>query len=84
MSELAPMSVDPGNSPLALEEIGAAYLHARSPSDARIAFWHETGADISAALPPELIAHLGNVDLQILLPVEESTLRPVLRPTRRG
>jgi SNF2 family DNA or RNA helicase len=77
MSELAPMSVDPGNSPLALEEIGAAYLHARSPSDARIAFWHETGADISAALPPELIAHLGNVDLQILLPVEESTLRPV-------
>src|SRR5215831_3051201 len=58
--------------------IEAAYLHARSPADARIAVWHAEGRAVAlAALPAALRARVEPVDLQLLLPVEESTLRPM-------
>src|SRR5262249_13948372 len=84
-----PMSADGAVSPDALHRapqlapdgappIEAAYLHARARADARIAVWHAEGrAAALAALPAALRARVEPVDLQLLLPVEESTLRPM-------
>jgi hypothetical protein len=56
----------------------AVYLHARQPGDARVALWTAAGRDpVRGLLPGELAARLAPVDVQILLPVEESSLRPV-------
>lgn len=56
----------------------AAYLHARRPSDARIAFFHYEGTDpVRTALPAALHEHIEELEAQILLPTEESELVPV-------
>ena len=57
--------------------MGAAYIHARSPGDSSIAFYGPPTTDaIASSLPVELQAHLSSVEVQILLPTEESPLRP--------
>ena len=68
----------PHLAPNGAPPIEAAYLHARAPADARIAVWHVEGrAAALEALPAALRASVEPVDLQLLLPVEESTLRPM-------
>ncbi|MGE3173299.1 MAG: SNF2-related protein [Planctomycetota bacterium] len=69
------MTADPGSRP-PLAALEAAYLHARSPGDARIAFWSADGAP-AALLPDALRAAATRVDFQILIAVEESSLQPV-------
>ena len=71
------MSDERGSSPPDLLLTEAAYLHARSPGDARIVLWREDGADPLSPLPAALRKQANQVSFQILLPVEESTLRPV-------
>ena len=71
------MSDERGSSPPDLPLTEAAYLHARSPADARIVLWREDGLDPLAGLPSALRKGAGKLSFQILLPVEESTLRPV-------
>jgi SNF2 family DNA or RNA helicase len=57
----------------------AAYLHSRQPADARIAFWSDNGTEaIRAALPAELLAKTETVEVQLLIPAEEQSLRPVV------
>ncbi len=70
------MSDDRGSSPPALAKLEAAYLHARLPSEARIAFWTADGS-VTDMLPQELLAQAITTSIQILLPVEESTLNPL-------
>src|SRR5262245_9140381 len=68
------MSAERGTGPQSA--LDAAYLHARAPGDARIAFWCND-ADVAAALPADLRARGAPVEFQLLVPVEESSLRPV-------
>src|SRR5262245_3753728 len=70
------MTAERGSGPQSAAALDAAYLHARAPGDARIAFWCND-ADVAAALPPELRARGAPVEFQLLVPVEESSLRPV-------
>ena len=57
----------------------AAYLHSRQPADARIALWSDTGIEgVAAALPADLAARAAPVQAQLLIPSEESSLRPLL------
>ncbi|HEX5052613.1 MAG TPA: DEAD/DEAH box helicase [Planctomycetota bacterium] len=57
----------------------AAYLHSRQPADSRIALWSDEGASAPAsALPAELAARAGTVLVQMLIPSEEASLRPLL------
>jgi SNF2-related domain/Helicase conserved C-terminal domain/SNF2 Helicase protein len=56
----------------------AAYLHARSPADARVALYDERGPAAVRAELGELAALAKPVDLQILLPTDERSLRPLL------
>jgi SNF2 family DNA or RNA helicase len=56
----------------------AVYLHARAPADARVAFLSEAGPDdLEAHLPAELRALCEPVEFELLVPTEESSLRPV-------
>ncbi len=56
----------------------AAYLHARLPKDARIAFFSDQGMDaVEAALPPEIRSACEPREFEILLPTEESNLKPI-------
>jgi len=60
--------------------VDAAYLHARYPADARVVFYDEGGAEAArAALPDELRGDAEAREFEMLLPTEESVLRPVLR-----
>ncbi|MBK8980579.1 MAG: DEAD/DEAH box helicase [Planctomycetes bacterium] len=60
--------------------LDAVYLHARLPADARIAFYSAAGCDAARALiAPHFGDVLRDVELEMVLPTEESTLRPVLR-----
>ncbi|MEZ5966563.1 MAG: SNF2-related protein [Planctomycetota bacterium] len=62
----------------------AAYLHARYPADARVVFYDVAGIEaVRAALPPELREVAEARDFEILLPTEESGLRPLLRSEAR-
>ncbi len=70
------MPVERGNGPSSVAAVEAAYLHARAPGDARLVFWLPAG-DISELLPPELRSVARRVDFQLLIAVEESSLRPV-------
>jgi len=59
--------------------VHAAYLHSRQPADARIAFWADDGiAGLQASLPTTLADRTESVETQLLIPSEESTLRPWL------
>ncbi|MEM7199904.1 MAG: DEAD/DEAH box helicase [Planctomycetota bacterium] len=59
--------------------LDAAYLHARNPADARIAFYGPDGAESARQqLPAELREVADAVDFEVLLPTEESTLKPLL------
>ncbi|MCA8943801.1 MAG: DEAD/DEAH box helicase [Planctomycetes bacterium] len=64
----------------------AAYLHARSPEDARIAFFSAGGlTDVDAALPPEIVSACDDAEFEILLPTEEATLKPIgVAEARKG
>ncbi len=57
----------------------AAYLHARYPADARIVFFGRDGTDsVSAWLPESLRPQAERTEIEILLPTEETSLRPLL------
>ena len=63
----------------------AAYLHARKAGDARIAFYSVDGiAAVDAGLPSEIAEACEQREFEILLPTEESTLRPVGVVQARG
>ena len=66
--------------------LDAAYLHARSPADARVVLYGDSGPEeVESALPESLRAHLERIDFQILLPTEESSLQPVsVKMAREG
>ncbi|MBL9079306.1 MAG: DEAD/DEAH box helicase [Planctomycetes bacterium] len=52
-------------------------MHSRQPAEARIALWSDVGSDgVAASLPPELAQRAEPVEVQLLIPVEESSLRP--------
>lgn len=56
----------------------AVYLHARSPADARVAFLSEGGLeDVDQHMPADLLARSEECELELLIPTEESSLRPV-------
>lgn len=56
----------------------AAYLHTRQPADARLALWSDEGVEpLKEKLPEELVAASTTVDAQLLLPTEESDLKPI-------
>jgi superfamily II DNA or RNA helicase len=58
----------------------SAYLHSRQSADARIALWSDSGSEgVVAFFPPHLAAKAEPVDAQLLIPAEESTLRPVVQ-----
>ena len=57
--------------------LSAAYLNARAPENARVVLWLPDGSDVGKLLPPELREKGDVISFQILLPVEESSLRPV-------
>jgi superfamily II DNA or RNA helicase len=60
------------------ESLEAAYLVARAPREARIVFYSAAGAEHALKrLPDDVRAELKPQDFQILLPSEESTLRPI-------
>jgi SNF2 family DNA or RNA helicase len=62
----------------------AAYLHARAPEDARLVVFSPRGLDaVRAALPQELAAAAEEIDFEILLAAEESSLEPVVRRALR-
>ena len=57
----------------------AAYLHARYPADARIVFFDRDGVEaVSSWLPEDLRALAETTEIEILLPCEETSLRPLL------
>jgi superfamily II DNA or RNA helicase len=60
-----------------IASLGAAYLHARSPGDARVVFWLSDGGDVAALAQAPAATEFVRIDFQILLPVEESSLQPV-------
>jgi len=65
--------------------VDAAYLHARYPADARIVFYDEAGCEaVAAALPEELRGSAEEREFEMLLPTEESALRPVSGPHARA
>ena len=70
------MSLARASGPQTLAALEGAYLHARAPADARIVLWQQTG-DPAASLPEPLRERATTVPFQILLPAEESSLRPV-------
>ncbi len=63
-------------TPPASAALQAAYLHTRAPGSARIAFW-SSAAITKDQLPASLQATAEPVDVQLLLPVEESSLQPI-------
>lgn len=73
--------MDPAGATAARELVlHAAYLHSRLPADARIAFWSDAGIEgVRDRLPPDLAAALEPLEMQLLVPVEETTLRPVAK-----
>ena len=73
------MSVDSGGTPQPIAALEAAYLNARAPSAARVAFWTRDGI-VESALPDALGAKTERIELQLLVPVDESSLQPVSSP----
>ncbi len=63
-------------TPPATAALQAAYLHTRAPASARIAFW-SSSAIVVDQLPEALRSKAERVDVQLLLPVEESSLQPI-------
>ena len=56
----------------------SAYLHSRQPADARIALWSDSGTEgVVALLPAFLATKTEPIEAQLLIPAEESSLRPV-------
>ena len=74
------MSSDLGVTPPASAVLQAAYIHTRAPASARIAFW-SSSAITKDQLPESLQATAEPVDVQLLLPVEESSLQPIASAT---
>lgn len=61
-----------------VSNLHAAYLHSRQPADARIALWSDSGPEGAVDfLPLELRAKTQPVVVQLLLPSEEASLRPL-------
>ena len=60
-------------TPPATAALQAAYLHTRAPASARIAFRSSSAIDVDQ-LPEALRPKAERVDVQVLLPVEESSL----------
>ncbi|MEQ1631186.1 MAG: DEAD/DEAH box helicase [Planctomycetota bacterium] len=71
------MSVDSGGTPQPTAVLEAAYLNARAPGAARVAFWTKDG-NIDPAMPELLRQKAERMDLQVLVPVDESSLLPVV------
>jgi hypothetical protein len=56
----------------------AAYLHARSPADAKVVFFARRGApEVESALAPLAPQPLCPLDFELLLPTDEATLAPL-------
>ncbi len=62
---------------VSLQQLEAAYLHARAPADARVVLFAGAGsAGVAELLPQALRDTAAEVEFQILLPTEEASLRP--------
>lgn len=70
------MTDDRGGTPHTTAHLEVAYLSARSPSAARLAFWTRAGI-APEDLPESLRAQAERIELQLLVPVEEQSLLPV-------